>query len=226
MFMTKLLRIAIDGPGGAGKSTIAKAVSIELGIDYVDTGAMYRAAGYKLHTNGIGPEDTREIVNLMDKTDIAFSGGAVYLDGENVEKYIRTEQVSKLASEYSKIGVVRQKLVDIQKRMAQKQSLVMDGRDIGTNVIPDAEYKFFITADPEERAKRRYLQQKEKSGEADFQEILKDIKDRDWKDTHREINPLRRAEDAVNVDTTEMNIEQVCDFILSSLQRDDNGDII
>lgn len=217
--MSEIIRIAIDGPGGAGKSTIAKEVSSILGIDYVDTGAMYRAVAYKMKKHEISPDEVEKISEILDETDIAFSKGEIYLDGENVEKYIRTEEISKLASTFSKLAVVRKKLVEIQRKMATKQSLVMDGRDIGTNVIPDAENKFFITAEAEERAKRRYLQQKEKDGSADYNKILKDIKERDYMDSHREINPLKKAEDAINVDTTKMSIEQVVDFILSSLKR-------
>ena len=151
-----LKRIAIDGPGGAGKSTLAKILAREYEIDYVDTGAMYRAVGFKMIRNGIGCGDEHKLIEMLNETNIDFRNSHIYLDGEDVSGFIRTPEVSMMASECSKLAIVRNKLVAIQKEMGKSKSLVMDGRDICTNVMPNAEFKFFITASADERARRRY----------------------------------------------------------------------
>ena len=151
-----MIRIAIDGPGGAGKSTIAKLVGDKLGLEYIDTGAMYRAVGLKLNRKGIKPDDLISISNVLEETTIDFVNGKIILDGDDVSDIIRTQEISKFASIYSQIPEVRSKLVDIQRRIAAGKSVIMDGRDIGTNVLTDAELKVFLTADSMVRARRRY----------------------------------------------------------------------
>lgn len=215
-----MIRIAIDGPGGAGKSTIAKAVAAKLGIDYIDTGAMYRAVGYKAAKEEIDIRDENALKQMLDKTEIDFSRGNIILDGKTVNEEIRTPAMSSMASRVSSMGAVREKLVSLQKKMGQTKSVIMDGRDIGTNVMPDAEYKFYMTASPEERAKRRYDEMFLKGRDVRYEDVLADINKRDHADMTRKINPLRQADDAVLLDTTGMTIEQVVDTIIKEI---DNG---
>ncbi|MEY8296145.1 MAG: (d)CMP kinase [Emergencia timonensis] len=216
--MEDMIRIAVDGPSGAGKSTIAKAVAQRLGIDYIDTGAMYRAIGYKMLKKGINVDDLEGIQRLLDTTEIDFSKGDIILDGQVINDLIRTPEISKQASSCSAVGIVREKLVDLQQKMGRAKSVVMDGRDIGTVVFPDAEYKFFITASPEERAKRRYNELIEKGQKVNYDQVLADITDRDHNDSTREITPLRKAEDAIEVDTTNMTIEEVIEYICKEMK--------
>jgi len=216
--MRNKIRIAIDGPSGAGKSTIAKRIATLLGIDYIDTGAMYRAVGYKLLQNGISLEDTEAVKRMLAQTEIDFTGGNIVLDGEIVNDRIRTPEVSKMASDCSALPEVREKLVALQKKMGQEKSVVMDGRDIGTNVLPDAEYKFFMTASAAERAKRRWLELKEKGVMADLAQVEADILQRDHNDSTRKLNPLKKAEDAIELDTTGLTVEEVTQKILEVVQ--------
>jgi cytidylate kinase len=218
--MKDIFRIAIDGPSGAGKSTIAKAVAKALNIDYIDTGAMYRATGYKMDRDGIPFEEDEagKLKQMLDSTDIDFSDGNIILDGEIVNDLIRTPEVSMLASKCSALPSVRAKLVEIQRGMGMRKSVIMDGRDIGTNVFPDAEFKFYLNAEPEERARRRYKEQIEKGMDVTFEQVLKDINQRDYNDMHRDLDPLRKAEDAVEVDTTHMTIEEVVGVIVKAVQ--------
>ena len=216
--MEDMIRIAVDGPSGAGKSTIAKAVAQRLGIDYIDTGAMYRAIGYKMLKKGINVDDLEGIQRLLDTTEIDFSKGDIILDGQVINDLIRTPEISKQASSCSAVGIVREMLVDLQQKMGGAKSVVMDGRDIGTVVFPDAEYKFFITASPEERAKRRYNELIEKGQKVNYDQVLADITDRDHNDSTREITPLRKAEDAIEVDTTNMTIEEVIEYICKEMK--------
>lgn len=211
--MDRILRIAVDGPSGAGKSTIAKAVAKKLDIDYIDTGAMYRAVGYKMLQEGVALTDIEGLQAMLDDTEIDFSQGNIYLDGVIVNDYIRTPEISKQASDCSAIGIVRKKLVDLQQKMGESKSVIMDGRDIGTVVFPDAEYKFYVTASAEERARRRYEELIAKGQDVNYDQVLIDINTRDHNDSTREITPLRKADDAVEVDTTSMNIEQVVGHI-------------
>ena len=217
--MKDLIRIAVDGPSGAGKSTIARAIAEKLSIDYIDTGAMYRAVGYKLLQKGIDLSDLPAVSAMLAETEIDFSQGNIYLDGENINDRIRTEEISKQASACSALGIVRAKLTEQQQKMGEKKSVIMDGRDIGTVVFPDAEYKFFITASAEERAQRRYKELIEKGQDAVYEQVLTDIKQRDHNDTTREINPLRKAEDAIEVDTTDMGIKEAVDYICKEMNK-------
>lgn len=217
--MTNIIKIAIDGPGGAGKSTIAKLVAKELNIDYIDTGAMYRAIGYKVNETNTDLEDSNALKSMLDNTDIDFIEGNIYLDGKNVNKEIRTPEMSLMASKVAAIGDVRTKLVALQREMGKTKSIIMDGRDIGNNVLTDAEFKFFMTASPEERAERRYKELIAKGESVTFEEVLKDIEQRDYNDTHRKLNPLKAAEDAIMLDTTGMSIEEVVNTILSEVKK-------
>lgn len=212
--MTDIFRIAIDGPSGAGKSTIAKKVAKELNIDYIDTGAMYRAVGYKMNREGVPFEECDALKEMLDATDIDFASGDIILDGEIVNTLIRTPEVSMLASKCSALPMVREKLVEIQRAMGTRKSVIMDGRDIGTNVLKDAEYKIFLTASAEERADRRFKELQEKGEDQSYEDVLADIKQRDHNDTTRKLNPLKKADDAIELDTTGMGIDDVVKAVL------------
>ena len=209
--------IAVDGPSGAGKSTVAKLLAKELGIEYIDTGAMYRAIALKAVRSGVDTEDGTALSAFLDGTDVDLAGTQVLLDGEDVSGMIRTEEVSMAASRVSSLPAVRQKLVALQRDMGARKSVVMDGRDIGSNVFPGAEYKFFITASPEVRAERRMKELIERGEEAVFEDVLADIEKRDWDDSHRALNPLVQTEDAVLVDTDELEIEEVLETVKGRL---------
>lgn len=212
-------QIAIDGPAGAGKSTIAKKVAKEKGFIYVDTGAMYRAMAYYLLKQGIDKSDMEEIGNACKGADITirYQEGeqVVLLNGENVNGVIRTEEVGNMASVSSANSEVRKRLTQLQKELAETNNVVMDGRDIGTCVLPEADVKVFLTAGSAVRARRRYDELTAKGLEADFDRIEEDIIIRDRQDMTREISPLRQAEDAVLIDSSDMTIEQVVDKILA-----------
>ena len=212
--MNEIYQVAIDGPSGAGKSTIAKAVAKELGIDYIDTGAMYRAIGYKVKCRGIDPADEDAVRAMLTDTQVDLQQGEVYLDGENVSAQIRTPEMSMMASVCSQIPAVREKLVQLQREMGTRKRVIMDGLDIGTNVLKDARFKIYLTASAEERARRRFLELQEKGEKQSFEDVLEDIKQRDYNDMTRELNPLRKAEDAVEVDTTGLDIDQVVQKVL------------
>lgn len=211
------MNIAIDGPAGAGKSTIAKRLAKKLGFIYVDTGAMYRAMAYYFLQHNIDAKDEKAIAAACPDVDvtITYENGEqqVLLNGENVNGVIRNEEVGNMASSTSVYPVVRKKLVELQRQLAKSADVIMDGRDIGTCVLPDAQVKIYLTASPATRAKRRYDELTEKGVSCDLAEIEKDIIDRDYRDMHRETSPLRQAEDAVLVDSSEMNIDEVVDAI-------------
>ena len=192
----KIFQIAIDGPSGAGKSTIAKAVAKKLGIEYIDTGAMYRAIGLKMLRLGLPMKEDEALAEMLDSTDIDFVSERIYLDGEDVSDQIRTQEISKAASDCSAFGSVRRKLVALQQNMAGKKSIIMDGRDIGTVVLKDAPYKFYLTAGDEERARRRHVELEAKGEHLTFEQVLAQIRERDHNDMTREITPLRKADDA------------------------------
>ena len=211
------MNIAIDGPAGAGKSTIAKRLAKKLGFIYVDTGAMNRAMAYYFLQHNIDAKDEKAIAAACPDVDvtITYENGEqqVLLNGENVNGVIRNEEVGNMASSTSVYPVVRKKLVELQRQLAKSADVIMDGRDIGTCVLPDAQVKIYLTASSATRAKRRYDELTEKGVSCDLAEIEKDIIDRDYRDMHRETSPLRQAEDAVLVDSSEMNIDEVVDAI-------------
>ena len=219
--MSKIFQIAIDGPSGAGKSTIAKRVAAELAIDYIDTGAMYRAVGLKMLRLGIPMEENETLFEMLANTDVDFSEGRVYLDGEDVSDLIRTQEVSKAASDCSAFATVRRKLVELQQAMGKRKSVIMDGRDIGTVVLKDAEYKFYLTATAEERAMRRFKELQAKGSTDTYEKVLEDVNNRDYNDMHRNVDPLRQAEDAVLIDSTNMSIEEVVDFVIEAVTGED-----
>lgn len=216
--------IALDGPAGAGKSTIAKRIAAQLGILYLDTGAMYRAIGLKAMRQGIIAKDEAQVSAMLAQTvlDIRFVDGAqqVWLDGENVSDAIRTPEASLAASDVSTLPVVRRHLVDLQRGIAKRQSMILDGRDIGTYVLPDAPYKFFLTASLDERAHRRLLDlQARGNTTATLEEVQADIAYRDNQDSQRSFAPLRQADDAILVDTTTLTIDEVVATILNLIQQ-------
>lgn len=217
------INIAIDGPAGAGKSTIAKMLAKELGYVYVDTGAMYRAMAYYFLQQGIDKEDEAAINAAVDGVDVTirYEDGSqkVLLNGADVTGSLRTEQVGNMASSTSVYPAVRVKLVALQQKLAKTADVIMDGRDIGTCVLPDAQVKIYLTASVETRAKRRYDELVEKGELADRTKIEEDIKERDYRDMHREMSPLRQADDAVLVDSSDMSIEQVVSAILGIVKE-------
>lgn len=212
-----MFQVAIDGPAGAGKSTIAKILAEELGFIYVDTGAMYRAMALSCLRNGIDVEDKEAVVEhcKQRKVSLNYENGEqqVLLDEENVNAYIRTEEVSQATSAISIYEGVREKLLNLQQQLGQEHNVVMDGRDIGTNVLKDAQVKIYLTASVQTRAKRRYEELVKKGMECNLKEIEEDIRERDYRDMHREIAPLKQAEQAVYLDSSELAIEQVVEKI-------------
>lgn len=218
--------IAIDGPAGAGKSTIAKAIAKKMGFIYVDTGAMYRAMALFLLREGVEEQDADTISKKCQEADItiAYENGeqVVYLNGENVNDYLRTEEVGNMASKTSPQPAVRKKLVELQQALAAKSDCIMDGRDIGTCVLPHAQVKIYLTASSAVRAKRRYDELTAKGETCDIAKIQADIEERDYRDMHREQSPLKQAEDAVLVDTSDMTIEEVIAYIISICEERKN----
>ncbi len=216
-------QIAIDGPAGAGKSTIAKKVAATLGFIYVDTGAMYRAMALYMIKEGINPGETNKIVDKCKSADITIKHEngeqVVYLNGENVNGLIRTEEVGNMASSVSVIGFVRQKLVELQQKLAAETDVVMDGRDIGTVVLPDADLKIYLTASSKVRAERRYKELTEKGVSCNIDDIERDIVERDYRDMHREISPLKQADDAVLIDSSNYTIEEVAKKIIDCYSK-------
>ena len=215
----EIWQIAIDGPSGSGKSTAAKKIADEIGIDYVDTGAMYRAIALKILRTGTEIDEAADkglagLKELLDETEVEFESGRILLDGTDVSHLIRSPEVSSMASKSSALGIVREKLVALQRKMGETKRVVADGRDIGTNVFPGARFKFFLTASPEERARRRCDEMAAACREQPFDEVLADINKRDYDDSHRELNPLKRAEDAILLDTDNMDADQVVSEIL------------
>ncbi len=208
-----MINIAIDGPAGAGKSTVAKAVAKDLGIIYLDTGAMYRATAYYALQQGISVTDEQSVKTMLESMnmDIVYENGAqqIYVNGINTTPYLREHYMSKAASDISALPPVRYKMVELQREFAKTNDVVLDGRDIGTFVLPDANCKFYMTATAEERATRRYKELTEKGQAVDYDTLLQDIIQRDYNDSHREVAPLKQADDAEFVDTTDMGIDDV-----------------
>ena len=217
----KTTNIAIDGPAGAGKSSIAKEISSELGFIYVDTGALYRTVALYVQENELDSDEA--IIKSLDDIDIdlSFIGGTqrISLGGEDVTDDIRTPEISMGASKVSAIPEVREFLFELQQKMAREHNVIMDGRDIGTVVLPDADLKIFLTASADERASRRYLELKEKADCPTFEEIKADIIKRDYNDSHRAVAPLKQADDAVLIDTTDMGFHEVCEEILDLIKE-------
>ena len=215
--------IAIDGPAGAGKSTIAKAIAKKMKIIYVDTGAMYRAMALFMLRERVDISDTEAVSQKCKEADITigYENGeqVVYLNGENVNSLLRTEEVGNMASAISVQPSVRKKLVELQQALAAKCDCIMDGRDIGTCVLPDAQVKIYLTASSDVRARRRYEELKAKGQQCDYEKIKADIEQRDYRDMHREYSPLKQAVDAVLVDSSEMTIEEVIDRIVGLCHR-------
>ena len=209
------MKVAIDGPAGAGKSVVAKAAAKDLGFIYVDTGAMYRAIGLYVLRQGKKPSSAEDVVPLLPeiREELRFLDGEqhIFLNGEDVSALIRTEEVSMAASDVSAIPEVRAFLLQCQRELAEENDVIMDGRDIGTVVLPDAEVKIFMTAKPEIRARRRFLQLKEKGIEADLNDVLEELRQRDYNDSHRAAAPLRQAEDAVYLDNSDFTLQEDID---------------
>ena len=218
-----IINIAIDGPAGAGKSTVAKRIAEIMHLTYVDTGAMYRALGLKAVRNGIDPGDAEAVATMLPDTTVTFikinGEQHVVLDGEDVNEFIRTEEISHAASVISTLPEVRQKLVDLQREIARSTDTVMDGRDIGTVVLPNTPYKFYVTASAEVRAKRRFIEYQQKGilGDRTYEDVLNEVKIRDERDMNREFSPLRPAENAVIIDTSEMSIDEAVDAVIEEI---------
>lgn len=212
----KHVSIAIDGPAGAGKSTVAKIVADKLGFQYIDTGAMYRAYTLKILDNGIDPEDEISVLKLLDSTDIDFRDNRIFLDETQVDEEIREGRITKNVSYIASYKAVREKMVRLQQSMSTRKSVVMDGRDITTVVLPDADFKFFVTATAEERGRRRYLELLGKGVEGiTLEDTIEDIRRRDTFDSTREESPLTKTEDSYLVDTTNMTIAEAVEHIIS-----------
>ena len=221
--MKKPFSIAIDGPAGAGKSTVAKAVARELGAMYLDTGAMYRAFALAIIRMGIDPKDREAVARRLDDVDVSveFVDGAqrIFIGGEDVTDAIRAPEVSAAASDVSAGPAVRRRMVALQRRIAEGHDVVMDGRDIGTDVLPNATLKVYLTASAEERARRRFLELQQKGLPDTYEKVLEDIRARDWQDMHREASPLRVAEGAVVLDTSELELEESVGKMLELARR-------
>ena len=218
-----VVNVAVDGPAGAGKSTISRAAAKELGFIYVDTGALYRAVGVYALRNGIGTKDSENIEKALKNivVELKFVGDVqhVFLNGEDVSTEIITPEASMAASDVSAIPFVRAFLFDLQRDIAKKNNCLMDGRDIGTVVLPDAKIKIFLTASAEERAKRRYKELVEKGAKDTYEEVLADLEKRDYQDSHREIAPLKPAEDSVIVDTSDYNFDEAKNIIVNIIKE-------
>ncbi|WP_270567000.1 (d)CMP kinase [Clostridium beijerinckii] len=207
------ISVAIDGPAGAGKSTIAKLVSKKFDLMYINTGAMYRAVALKAQEKNLKPENVEEICNIIKTMEMHFENDDLILNGENIQDKITTPNISNIVSGYASISEVRAILVKLQREMSSKFNVIMDGRDIGTVVLKDANFKFFLTASAEQRATRRFKELQERNIECSYDQILKDIIDRDYKDTHRATDPLKKADDAIEIDSTNLDIDGVVNVI-------------
>ena len=221
--MEKYYSVAIDGPSGAGKSTVAKAAAQALNFVYLDTGAIYRTVAWHITMLGIGPKDTDHVPMLLDDANIQidFQDGVQHmiLNGKDITGEIRTPEIASAASQVSAQPAVREFLLDLQRDLAKTHNIIMDGRDIGTVVLPDADVKIYLTATAEARARRRLLEYQEKGQKATFQEVLRDQQQRDYDDTHRKIAPLKQAPDAVLVDTTDMGLQESIDYCVNLIRE-------
>ena len=220
----EFISVAIDGPSGAGKSTLARSIAAKLGYLYVDTGAIYRTIGYHAFTQGINPKDEKAVAAELPALRVELTYGEdglqhMFLNGQDVTKEIRLPEVSMYASAVSAHPEVRTYLLEMQRELARSSNVIMDGRDIGTVVLPDARVKVFLTASPEARAQRRMLELEQRGTPQLFEEILRDIQERDWNDSHRATAPLRQAEDAVLLDTTKLNFQESEAALLEIIQK-------
>lgn len=216
--------VAIDGPSGAGKSTLAKAAAAQLGILYVDTGAIYRSIGYYMFKHDIDPKDAARVISALPSIDVEMGYDEdglqrMYLNGEDVTKAIRLPEISMYASAVSAIPAVRAFLLDMQRDLAKKQSVIMDGRDIGTVVLPEAKVKIYLTARAEVRAQRRMKELEQRGTPSSYEEVLRQIEERDYADMHREVAPLRQAEDAVLLDTSELDFDESREALLAIIEE-------
>ncbi len=211
--------IAIDGPAGSGKTTVSKLLAKRLGYDYLDTGAMYRAVALFLHERGIPPEDEGRINEVLKSVRMEYRDGELFLNGKKVGDEIRTAEAGVLASNYAKVPIVRKHLTRLQREIADERRIIVEGRDIGTVVLPDAELKIFLTASVEERARRRWKELREKGKDVSYEEILEQLKKRDEQDSKRSVAPLKPAEDAVVIDTTGMGIDEVVEEIVRLVEE-------
>lgn len=213
------LVIAIDGPAGAGKSTISKLIAKNLGINYIDTGAMYRAITYKCLKSGIDINDRQKVVDLCSRTEVDFVDNSIYLDGVRLGEEIRTLEVSSKVSDVAKIPQVREFLLKKQREIGKRSDVILDGRDVGTHIFPETKYKFFLNASAQERGRRRYQELVDKGQTVILEDIIEDIKKRDYIDSTREVAPLVKADDAIEVDSTSMTIDQVVTYISDMVRR-------
>lgn len=214
------ISIAIDGPAGAGKSTIAKILANKLNLMYINTGLMYRAITFIALAQNITPEDIENLCDTVDKINMHFEGDHLIVNGEDLTDKLHDPEINRNVAYYSSIPEIRERLVFLQRAISKKYDVIMDGRDIGTVVLKDATYKFFLTASPEERANRRYVELKSKGLDITFEEVLSDQLDRDLKDTTRKVNPLTKANDAMEIDTSNKSIEIVIDEIFNIISQD------
>lgn len=213
------ISVAIDGPAGAGKSTIAKLVAKEFNLMYINTGSMYRAVALIAKENNIEENNIEELCKLIDTMNMEFRDDDLFLNGENIQSKITMPEISGIVSKYAAIKEVREKLVKLQREMSNKFDVIMDGRDIGTVVLKNSKFKFFLTATAEARAQRRYKELKERGLDVDYNKILEDIIKRDYYDSHREVDPLRKAEDAIEIDSTNLSIIEVTEKISAIIRK-------
>ncbi|WP_125153693.1 (d)CMP kinase [Clostridium rectalis] len=213
------IAVAIDGPAGAGKSTIAKLIGEKFNLMYIDTGAMYRAVALMAKRNGISEKEVEKLSSLVKSLNMKFINNKLFVNGEDVSKKIREVKISNIVSLYATVSEVRSLLVSLQQSMSQKYNVIMDGRDIGTVVLIDAPFKFYLVASPEVRARRRFNELKNKDIEVSYESILKDIKKRDYIDSTREVTPLRKAEDAIEINTSNLTIEEVVNEISNHIYK-------
>ena len=214
------ISVAIDGPAGAGKSTIAKLVAKEFNLMYINTGSMYRAVALIAKENNIEENNIEELCKLIDTMNMEFRDDDLFLNGENIQSKITMPEISGIVSKYAAIKEVREKLVKLQREMSNKFDVIMDGRDIGTVVLKNSKFKFFVTATAEARAQRRYKELKERGLDVDYNKILEDIIKRDYYDSHREVDPLRKAEDAIEIDSTNLSIIEVTEKISAIIRKE------